>query len=146
MNTLPWSIIPMLSLSWSLFEWRLFRSSGRPWQAKVNFLIGSCIKVANSTLVSKKMCICPKYCIFYSSVLFFQGCPHQKTYRSHVGLASSVNKKKAKWQLILAPLIYNVSSYTKVFIRKWNVLFFSKQDRLFPWLKLGSPVSALPFT
>lgn len=100
------------------FEWRLFRSSGRPWQAKVNFLIGSCIKVANTTLVSKKMCVCQKYCIFYSSVLFFQG------YRSHVGLALSVNMKKAKWQLILAPLIYNVSSYTNVLIRKWIVLFF----------------------
>lgn len=101
-----------------LFEWRLFWNSGRPWQAKVNFLIGSCIKVPNTTLVSKKMCVCKKYWIFYSSVLFVQGCLHQKTYRSHVGLASSVNVKKAKWQLILAPLIYNLSSYTKGFIRK----------------------------
>lgn len=71
-------------------------------------------------------------------MLLVQGCLHQKTYRPHVGPASSVNMRKAKWQLIVAALIYNLSSYTKVYIGNWIALVFQTGQAL-PLIKPWHP-------
>lgn len=58
-------------------------------------------------------------------MLLFEGCPtqHCSDHQKNISLTLNqpcVNMKKAKWQLIAATsLIHNLSSYTKVFIRKF---------------------------
>lgn len=144
----------MLSFSVFPIQWRMFWSCRRPWNAKVEFSDwfwhqGHHYYIGFYDHVSLPSMSLPKSFVFSCDLLLGatvsrQHCPdRQKTYRQRFGPGLCMDMRKGQVQLFVdSSLIYNIPSYTTVFIRNLSWPCFSNRT-CSSLQKISTPLSLL---